>query len=362
MRGPCINSLLGRRQLLAGLMGVGLAACTRQADTAMGGSTFSPRFGHGARAQAKVELYSVFDLPHDDARSKELSGIAWDAAANVLWAVQDEAPHVVALQPGRELRSWSFGETVQVSCDGTLDLEGVVLTKDGFLLASETGPRVIEVARSGKFLRELPLPERFRDARNNKSLESLTLSPSGRYLFTTTEVALPRDGDVATLEAGTRVRLVRIDRETGKIDEYAYATDPSPYAYGDWGVADLAALSDDELLVLERGWAALRGNTARIHHVTIDERTSTCSQIDALSAATPVVTKKLYIDLGHLASEAAAKGLPEPKQPQSSPLMDNYEGLAIGPKLEDGRSTLIVISDDNAHANQVARILVLACS
>lgn len=358
MRGVGINSFLGRRQLLAGLMGVGLAACTRQTETASNGGAFSPRFGRGVRAPARVELYSVFDLPHDDLRSKELSGIAWDAAANVLWAVQDESPSVVALQPGPQLRSWSFGQTVQVSCSSPLDLEGIVLTKDGFILASEAGPRVVEVARDGRFLKEITLPERFRDARHNKSLESLTLTPSGRYLFTTTEVALPRDGDVATLEAGTRVRLVRIDRETGKIDEYAYATDPSPYAYGDWGVADMAAVSDNELLVLERGWAALRGNTARIHHVTIDERTSTCSQIDALSAATPVVTKQLYIDLGHL----VAKGLPEPKQPQSSPLMDNFEGLAIGPKLEDGRASLIVVSDDNAHANQVARILVLACS
>jgi hypothetical protein len=94
---------------------------------------------------------------------------------------------------------------------------------------------------------------------------------------------------------------------------------------------------------------------ARIHHVTIDERT-TCGSVDALSAATPALTKRLFVDLGTL----TAKGLPEPKQVQTTPLMDNYEGLAIGPNLNDGRHSLIVISDDNAHANQVARILVLA--
>jgi hypothetical protein len=256
------------------------------------------------------------------------------------------------------LRRWSFTKTIPVSCDGTLDLEGIVLTKDGFILASESGPRVVEVGRDGGFVREITLPERFRDARSNKALESLALSPSGRYLFTTTEVALPRDGDVATLEAGTRVRIVRIDRETGKIDEYAYATDPSPYAHGDWGVADLAATSDNELLVLERGWARARGNTARVHHVTIDDHSTTCSGIDALSAATPALTKKLYVDLGRL----VATGLPTPKQPQQNALMDNFEGLALGPKLDDGRHSLIIISDDNGHSNQVARILVLACA
>ena len=337
---------VGRRQLLEGLAGLGLVACTRQTETAT-----PRRLNH-----APVELYSVYDLPSDDARSKELSGIAWDPAANLLWAVQDESPSVVALVPDPQLRSWKLAQTIQVTCDGTLDLEGIVLTKDGFILASEDGPRVVEVRRDGRFVREIGLPERFRDARHNKSLESLTLTPSGRFLFTTTEVALPRDGDVATPEAGTRVRIVRLDRETGRIDEYAYATDPAPFANGDYGVADLAAVSDNELLILERGWAAMRGNTARIHHVTIDDHTSTCGSVDSLSAATPALTKRLYLDLGHL----VAKGLPTPKQPQANAIMDNYEGLSIGPKLEDGRSSLIVISDDNGHSNQVARILVLA--
>ena len=223
--------------------------------------------------------------------------------------------------------------------------------------ASEIGPRICEFDRDGHFRREIVLPERFRDARHNKSLESLTMTPSGRYLFTTTEVALPCDGDFATPAAGTRVRLVRIDRQTGDIAEHAYATDPAPYATGDWGVADLAALSDTELLVLERGWAPSAA-TPRGFIASGSTRRRRCSGVDALSAATPALTKRLFIDVNHIVTH----GLPEPKQPQPTSLMDNYEGLALGPRLEDGRSTVIVISDDNAHANQVARILVLACA
>lgn len=333
-----------------------MAACTQ----AVPGR--KPSDGHllavkTAAQRPAVELYSVFDLPPDDLRSRELSGIWWDGAANVMWAVQDELPIVVALTPDKELRSWAFKGSVRLKLDAPLDLEGIVVTNDGFIVCSEIGPRIVEFDRAGQFKSEVVLPERFHDARHNKSLESLTLSPSGRYLFTTTEVALPRDGDFATQEAGTRVRLVRIDRSNGEIAEYAYATDPSPYAKGDWGVADLAALSDNEVLVLERGWAATRGNIARIHRVSLDETTS-CGSVDKLSAATPALTKRLIIDVGTL----IAKGLPQPKQPQPNSLMDNYEGIAVGPKLDDGRASLIVISDDNAHSNQVARILVLACA
>ena len=274
-----------------------------------------------------------------------------------MWAVQDEVPVVVSLAPASDLRSWSFQTSVRFSFDEPLDLEGIVITNEGFIVCSEIGPRILEFTRDGRFMKEIPVPERFRDARHNKSLESLTLSPSGRYLFTTTEVALPCDGDFATTAAGTRVRIVRIDRQTGEVEQYAYATDPSPYSSGDWGVADLAALSDTELLVLERGWALLRGNVAHIHQVTLEERT-VCGGIDALSPASPALKKRLFLDVNSL----VARGLPEPKQPQANWLMDNYEGLALGPRLEDGRATVLLISDDNAHATQVARILVLACS
>jgi len=47
-------------------------------------------------------------------------------------------------------------------------------------------------------------------------------------------------------------------------------------------------------------------------------------------------------------------------QQQPSPLLDNYEALAIGPRLPDGRLVVFVTSDDNASATQVPRILVLA--
>ena len=61
------------------------------------------------------------------------------------------------------------------------------------------------------------------------------------------------------------------------------------------------------------------------------------------------------IDLATLPSE----GITHPGT-QPNPILDNYEALAIGPALADGRVTLFVTSDDNGSAEQVARILVLA--
>jgi hypothetical protein len=302
-----------------------------------------------------VELWSWFDLP-DDPRSRELSGIAWDDATRTLWAVQDEAADIVPLRPDRALKTWSFGPPVPLATAFPVDLEGIVVLPDGFIVASEKGPRLLEVDRRGALRRDIPLPAHFATARDNKSLESLSMSPDGHFLFTTTETALRADGPNATLAAGARVRIVRMTRAGGELTEHAYATDRAPHPTGDYGVADLAALSTEDLLVLERGWTAGAGNTARIYRTSVADPATSCLGTPSLDARTTVMGKTLVVDLATL----TAADLPRAKQRQDSPLLDNFEGLALGPRLPDGRTSLILVSDDNARADQFARIVVLA--
>lgn len=344
---------LCRRELLLGGAAVVLGACAAK----VGPSPLAGSIAAASTPSRGVELHSWFDLPRDDPRSRELSGLAWDAKRGVLWAVQDEAASIVSLVPSADLRSWRFGETITVDVDGPVDLEGLVVLDDGFILSSEDGPRVIEVDRRGRFRREIPLPPRLRDARQNRSLESLTASPDGRWLFTTTEAALTVDGEKASAERGTRVRIHRMERNhEGAVGttEHVYETDPAPYANGDWGVADMAALSDDELLVLERGWAKGHGNTARIYHTSLADHAS-CSLFEPIAGSASALRKTLRCDVGNL----HCPGLPPAKQLQASPLLDNYEGIAIGPRLAAGRASVIIVSDDNGHDNQFARICVL---
>jgi hypothetical protein len=181
-------------------------------------------------------------------------------------------------------------------------------------------------------------------ATGNKGLESLAASPDGRYLFVANEAALTTDGAKATKSAGTTVRILRRELEGGADVEKKYTTEPLGEGgnIGDTGVSEVAALSDHELLVLERGYQPDYGSTVRIYRVDLDE--------DA-----DVLTKALVVDLATLPSE----GIDHPGT-QPNPILDNYEALALGPTLEDGRLTLFVTSDDNGSAEQVARVLVLA--
>jgi hypothetical protein len=304
-----------------------------------------------------VELWSWFDLPKEP-RSRELSGIAWDESTRTLWAVQDHTPQIVALHPDGALRTWQLSSGVAVKASGPLDLEGIVSLRapeSGFIVSSEIGPRILELDREGGLRREIKVPARFHDARANKSLESLSMSPDARYLFTTSEVALEGDGATATKQEGTRVRITRFDRASGEVTEHAYLTDPAFAEEADYGIADLAALASDDFLVLERGWTKGVGNVVRIYRAAL-EAGAACDDSIPLTGESVVLSKRLFVDLAKL----DARGLPSPPAPQVTPLMDNYEGLALGPRLPDGRRSIIVASDDNARRDQVARILVLA--
>ena len=341
---------MGRRELVRSLAGL----CAALAGAGCP-STRAPQTATAAGLSGKVALWSWFDLP-DEPRSRELSGIAWDDATRTLWAVQDESANIVPILPNADLTAWGFGPTITLRMSFPLDLEAIVVTPDGFIVASEKGPRILEVDREGKLRRDLPLPEHFEKARDNKSLESLTMSPDGRWLFTTTEEALSCDGARATTKAGTRVRILRMPRGEGDTSEHTYTTDPSPHETGDYGIADMCALSAVEVLVLERGWAHGYGNTIRVYRAHLDDPKTSCLAVPTLDASSPTMAKELLVDLGKLPTH----GLPPPRQAQSSPLLDNFEGLALGPRLRDGRQSLILVSDDNGRSDQFARIVVLA--
>jgi len=62
------------------------------------------------------------------------------------------------------------------------------------------------------------------------------------------------------------------------------------------------------------------------------------------------VSKRLVLDL-----DAVRGALPE-----RLALLDNFEAMADGPRLPDGRRTILLVSDDNFRQSQVTAFLLLA--
>jgi hypothetical protein len=297
---------------------------------------------------------ALIELPRSDA-TEGLSGTLYDPSSRTLLAVQDKAPRLVPLKASADYRSWTVGAPLELRGRPELEWDGEAIARTGdelFVVSAESRARIERFTLSGSYRGLLPVPQRFMQARANKGLEALGASPSGKYLFFSNEAALEMDGALATRRAGTVVRIGRRELRGGGYDERLYRSDPLAPAgsdEGEMGVSDLAALSDHELLVLERGYQRGYGNTARVF------RTDFADPQALIGAQRPILHKTLIADLGAL----PARGISHPA-PQPNPVLENYEALSVGPRLADGRTLLFITSDDNARTEQRARILVLA--
>jgi hypothetical protein len=342
-----------RAPFIALLIGLSLLASCRQGGAAVASAIPAiPGVVLSRVGSVSVELVSAYDLPREDPRSRELSGIAWDASSQTLFAVSDTVPTIVPLRPSSDFRTWSFGPPVPLVLEDAWDGEGIALTPDGFLIANEHGPHIYAFDRGGRMVRELALPSVFAQCVKNKALESLSLTPDGRYMFTANESTLLVDEPQPSATEGAMVRVLRHDLATGEEAAHAYRTEPI-FAVGpssDIGVSDVLALSLTNLLVMERSYVPGTGNSIRVYRTTFEG--FSVLGAPSLTVATPVMKKTLFFDFASLpGAELAGRGLHH---------FPNYEGLALGPIRSDGRRTLFVVSDDNGNPELVARVLVLA--
>jgi len=188
-----------------------------------------------------------------------------------------------------------------------------------------------------------PLPDGGRGVRDNMGFEALTLSTDGRFLTVATENALVQDGLQATLAAGSSCRLIIFDIESGEVvDEYIYLTDPvpEPPVVSDTlhvnGLVELLAFEEEgSYLALERAYSEGKGFNIRLYHTAIKNK-KRMGQSSNLS-------KELVLNFDSL-------GI----------VLDNLEGMSFGPKLPDGRRSLVIISENNFYSLQFTQIFVFA--
>jgi hypothetical protein len=199
-------------------------------------------------------------------------------------------------------------------------------------------PWVRSAGLDGSFLGEFTLPPELRMSagehgpRRNSTLEGLTLTPDGRYLWAAMEGPGYDDGPPPDAQRGASTRVTRFDADSGAVDgEYTYPLDPVSAGPGGMnGLSDLVALDDENFLVIERGFGT---------------RVAVCIYRASLVAGSTEMRKTLLADL------TTTPGL--------APL-DNIEGITLGPKLSDGRQSVIAVSDDNFSPIQVTQFLLFA--
>ena len=196
----------------------------------------------------------------------------------------------------------------------------------------------------------------------NYNFESLAFDSVRQYLWTIPESTLRKDGQPATPQNGlaNQLRLMRLDwgkmKEDSNKEEYseqvsskkdsrymmtyAYQMDkPSTHKKADiyvMGVSELCALPDGQLLVLEREafipkikiGAFCKCKLYLINPLNSEE----FSMKEKFSSDTPFLKKRLLTEW--------KTGLSISKRSFA-----NYEGMCLGPKLEDGSQVIILLSD-----------------
>src|SRR5262249_7767359 len=152
--------------------------------------------------------------------------------------------------------------------------------------------------------------------------------------------------DSFTADLRGRLRILRYD--VGAAGDFAPVAQFAYLAERGQGLSDLVALDSSTLLALERGFVAGVGNTIRIYRVPLAGASDVTDRTSLNDPALAPLPKTLLVALASCPSGGARNPAQQP-----NPLLDNFEGLALGATLPDGRRTLLLVSDDNFGRDQV---------
>lgn len=342
-----------------------------------GTATATPERARTVHVEFRGESTLAAGLVFDGTVVGGLSSITYDADREVYYAISDDQGSsgpvrvytltVDVMDANLEAGDVTVRDVTaleppagQTYAPGTVDPEGLTLTsRDTWLVTSEgvTGagvdPWIREYRLDGAYVRDLTVPEPFlvgpgTGVRQNLGFEAAAMG-RGPFLFTGTEAALAQDGPTATPTNGSLARLLRLRLGSGQVDRsFVYPVDPvatepvPPTAFSVNGLVELLPLNNQFLLALERSFSVGVGNAVTLHLVGLPGADDVSGLHSLVGADVEPVTKTEVLDLNTLGLR-----------------LDNLEGMTFGPRLADGRRSLLIVSDNNFTPGQVSQFLLL---
>lgn len=295
-----------------------------------------------------------------------LSGIDYHQGEYFLVSDQSTDPrfYTVKIHIAKEnMDSISFEKVTMLNTDienqkkAHFDLEGILYdsSKERFILASEGAiksgkdPMIFTTSEEGKILEVLETPENFKaesakKPRNNGTFEGLARSFDQKGIWVAMELPLKTDGPKPKLfRTKSPVRITYFDLESGKATkQFPYMLEPIakiPWLYfAVNGVTDLIEYAPDKFLIMERGYASghgSHGNTVRIYDVDASLGTNTLERNNLGVTFYNPAKKKLVFDFKWV------------KKYLRDEIVDNLEGMTLGPLLPNGNQSILFISDNN---------------
>ncbi len=233
--------------------------------------------------------------------------------------------------------------------------EGERIVRPGKIVLED--PAITEITPEGKYVDTFELPSQLHmhadesGPRQNSVFEGVTFDDQHKNLFVSVEEPLYNDGPRAGIDDSTGLnRILKFDMITKKpVAQYAYITDPVAYAptpsngFKINGISDILFLGNNKLLVIERSFSM--GRMACTIRICIADLSQAENINDVASLKSKLelhtATKKLLLNMDDI-------GI----------YIDNIEGVTFGPKLADGKQSLIFVSDNNFNPLQKTQFLL----
>lgn len=215
------------------------------------------------------------------------------------------------------------------------DLEGIAYFPSAgtLFLCGEADGRILECSMDAVFTgRRIDVPECFGTVAKGYGLESLTYNAVTRRFWTTSESTLPADGRNAAVgdTVRNRLRLQSFGDDLGPAEWYWYEMDAptaaSPAEHYAIGVSELCALDDGRLIVLEREFYVPR------------------RKLGAYVSVNLYLTDPREVSLGSRLEKALLYSF-RTNLTLFGRSLANYEGMCLGPTLNNGNQILILLSD-----------------
>lgn len=309
----------------------------------------------------RLQYLNQADLPvdftYDGYKVGGLSGIDYDPVTDTYFAQSNFG------EDGKPTAIYSFKFTGLYNPDGSPQIEFKKIpfdlskinnvesirrdpSGDGFWVTTEeTVSGIYHYHFDGSQTKFGTIPNNIEEgAQLKKSLKGSTFSPDGSY-FVSMERSLVTD------ETGY-TRITKFNKEGNAVAQYAYYTDkPSYIDAANNGISEILALNDKQLLVLEKGFDGIQDastsssiSRVRIYEVNLEDAQNVLNISNLTSDNTTLLSKKLIFNSINPPINQSL-GTKET-------CFDNIEGMSFGPILSDGRSSLVLVSDNNSSKTQ----------
>lgn len=311
----------------------------------------------------KAELLPQYNLAKWNVKPANYSGITW--LGNDLYAMVDDKSELdgfylininINKKNGKikDVRPQKFvAKPAQNDAEAKLrkiaDCEDLVYVPETqtVFINSEHDAQVREYDMQGNPTgRALQLPPQISKQNQvyNGGFEALGYHPATKTFWLTTENSLKSD---TKIDNSQPLRIISFDHSLIPTGEWAYLMDApqltTDVRFYTHGVSAVTALSDGRLLIMERELSIpsryLGGQCNIQIYIVAPSKEQTISNIDNIGTLQPTqFLQKQLVASFHTTIKIGALNYA------------NYEGMCLGPTLQDGRQTLLLICDSQAGA------------